>query len=490
MKEVRLPEELAGYQTYINPGLIPGPIATPTLPSIDAALEPDTADKYLYFVAIPDGGGKHAFAKTTKALHEAPQEVRLPCDRPAGRSRRTSRAPPTAEQRAGWAAADRAARPARLARLRARFAAAGVDAYFGVRPEHTRYLTGVVLGEGEEKVAGQSGQFLVGARRGRRSSPTRATRSRRATRGARRPARRGLPRPAEPLAGPRRVRRGAARGGRGRLRARRRPGRGSPRPRPDVELVPVEGWVEADRAVKEAGRARARRRGLRGRRPRARGAAARDPAGRDRGRPRAAARVADADRRRRGARVRRGVPGRSAGGPAARVARRAAGRSTGAVLLFDFGAQVDGYRSDMTRTLFVGEPTARDLEVYELVARRPGGGDRGARGGRRGRRRAPDGRLDRCRRAGRHRGGRSRRALRPRHGPRDRARDPRGAEPRHGPPPRRRCPSPTVFSVEPGRLPRRRDRASASRTSSCSTPTRGRVERLTRFPREVIVVGG
>ena len=41
----------------------------------------------------------------------------------------------------------------------------------------------------------------------------------------------------------------------------------------------------------------------------------------------------------------------------------------GAVLLFDFGAQVEGYRSDMTRTLFVGEPTERDLAVYELVAR-------------------------------------------------------------------------------------------------------------------------
>ena len=39
------------------------------------------------------------------------------------------------------------------------------------------------------------------------------------------------------------------------------------------------------------------------------------------------------------------------------------------MLLFDFGAQVEGYRSDMTRTLFVGEPRARDLEIYELVAR-------------------------------------------------------------------------------------------------------------------------
>jgi Xaa-Pro aminopeptidase len=40
----------------------------------------------------------------------------------------------------------------------------------------------------------------------------------------------------------------------------------------------------------------------------------------------------------------------------------------GGVLLFDFGAQVAGYRSDMTRTLFVGEPSPRDLEIHRLVA--------------------------------------------------------------------------------------------------------------------------
>src|SRR4029453_18709625 len=62
-----------------------------------------------------------------------------------------------------WDEADRAARPARLARLRARFAEVGVDGYFGVRREHMRYLTGVTLGEGEEKVAGNSGQFVVTA---------------------------------------------------------------------------------------------------------------------------------------------------------------------------------------------------------------------------------------------------------------------------------------------------------------------------------------
>jgi Xaa-Pro aminopeptidase len=41
----------------------------------------------------------------------------------------------------------------------------------------------------------------------------------------------------------------------------------------------------------------------------------------------------------------------------------------GEVLLFDFGAQVEGYRSDMTRTLFVGEPRDRDLAVYDVVRR-------------------------------------------------------------------------------------------------------------------------
>jgi peptidoglycan lytic transglycosylase G len=70
LRDVALPDDLLGYQTYTQPGLIPGPIATPTLASIDAALHPDTSDKYIYFVAIPDGGGKHAFAKTAKE-HQA-----------------------------------------------------------------------------------------------------------------------------------------------------------------------------------------------------------------------------------------------------------------------------------------------------------------------------------------------------------------------------------------------------------------------------------
>jgi UPF0755 protein len=70
LTEFQVPPELAGYQSYVAAGLPPGPIATPTVASIDAALEPNDKAGYFYFVAIPDGGGKHAFAKTYKE-HQA-----------------------------------------------------------------------------------------------------------------------------------------------------------------------------------------------------------------------------------------------------------------------------------------------------------------------------------------------------------------------------------------------------------------------------------
>jgi cell division protein YceG involved in septum cleavage len=69
LADVQVAEDLQGFQTYQTPGLVPWPICTPSLPSIDAALEPDTADKYIYFLAIPDGDGAHAFART-KAEHD------------------------------------------------------------------------------------------------------------------------------------------------------------------------------------------------------------------------------------------------------------------------------------------------------------------------------------------------------------------------------------------------------------------------------------
>jgi UPF0755 protein len=73
MSEITLPEDLQGYQTYQIEGLIPGPICTPTLASIDAALAPDTAEGYVFFLAKNDGSDGHAFARN-QAEHDANRE--------------------------------------------------------------------------------------------------------------------------------------------------------------------------------------------------------------------------------------------------------------------------------------------------------------------------------------------------------------------------------------------------------------------------------
>jgi UPF0755 protein len=49
------------YNTYLNPGLPPGPIANPGLASINAVLYPAETE-YLYFVA--DKNGSHRFSRT------------------------------------------------------------------------------------------------------------------------------------------------------------------------------------------------------------------------------------------------------------------------------------------------------------------------------------------------------------------------------------------------------------------------------------------
>ncbi|WP_195575970.1 endolytic transglycosylase MltG [Paenibacillus sp. 1001270B_150601_E10] len=51
------------YNTYKEDGLPPGPIASPSLESIKAALEPETSD-YFYYVTKKDGTQTHLFAKT------------------------------------------------------------------------------------------------------------------------------------------------------------------------------------------------------------------------------------------------------------------------------------------------------------------------------------------------------------------------------------------------------------------------------------------
>ncbi len=70
----QVPADLFGYQVYHSRGLPPTPICSPGLASLQAALNPDTATGYLYFVAKNDGSGTHAFARTY-AEHQA--NVRL-----------------------------------------------------------------------------------------------------------------------------------------------------------------------------------------------------------------------------------------------------------------------------------------------------------------------------------------------------------------------------------------------------------------------------
>jgi UPF0755 protein len=61
------------YNTYRYAGLPPGPIASPGLPSILAALRPESHD-YLYYVARPDGS--HVFSRTLEEHNRAIRTIR------------------------------------------------------------------------------------------------------------------------------------------------------------------------------------------------------------------------------------------------------------------------------------------------------------------------------------------------------------------------------------------------------------------------------
>jgi Xaa-Pro aminopeptidase/Xaa-Pro dipeptidase len=391
---------------------------------------------------------------------------------------------PDAGQLAGWLEADRAARPGRLARLRARFADAGIDAYFGVRPEHTRYLTGVELGEGEEKVSGTSGQFLVSGDEVVVFADSRYTiQVRREAPAARLAEVYGnLPDRWPELLGSIGARRVGVEAGFvshavwGRLAAAA----------PDVELVPIEGWVEADRAVKEPSELE---------------------------RVTAACAVADRSLAALLPEIRAGVTEaelalrlewlmRTGGadslafgvtclsGPEAALPHGSPGDRpvvAGTVLLFDFGAQVAGYRSDMTRTLFVGEPSGRDLAVYELVARAQAAAIGAVEAAARGGGELPSGRaVDAVARGvivdaghGDHFGHGTGHGI--------------GLATHEAPSlgktaPETPLPSPTVFSVEPG-VYLEGEMGVRIEDLIALDAAAGRVERLTRFPREVLVVG-
>ena|GEM_PF-1309362 len=62
---VNVPKKYESFQTYQNPGLPDWPIVTPSSKSIQAALNPATKTKNLYFYACPDAD-THKFARTLK----------------------------------------------------------------------------------------------------------------------------------------------------------------------------------------------------------------------------------------------------------------------------------------------------------------------------------------------------------------------------------------------------------------------------------------
>jgi UPF0755 protein len=61
------------YNTYLNPGLPPGPVNSPSLRSLEAALYPADV-RYLYFVAGPDG--RHVFSRTYSEHLRAVRRIR------------------------------------------------------------------------------------------------------------------------------------------------------------------------------------------------------------------------------------------------------------------------------------------------------------------------------------------------------------------------------------------------------------------------------
>jgi Xaa-Pro aminopeptidase len=242
----------------------------------------------------------------------------------------------------------------------------GVDAYYGVRPEHMRYLTGLAFDRGEEQVAGHSGQFLIGRAEVIVLADSRYTiQAHREAPGARVEAvTYNLAATWPHLIASLDARRVAVEGRFVSHLLWERLASAAP----DVEMVSVDGWVETDRATKEpaelerVGAACAIADGaLAALLPEIRpGMAERDLALRLEWLMRTAGAEALA------------FDVACLSGPEAALPHGSPGDrpiQQGSVLLFDFGVQVAGYRSDMTRTLFVGDPTARDLDVYELVAR-------------------------------------------------------------------------------------------------------------------------
>lgn len=64
LAQIVFPAKIAPYNTYHSSGLPPTPICSPGLASLQAAVKPDTASGYYYFLSKNDGTGGLAFAHT------------------------------------------------------------------------------------------------------------------------------------------------------------------------------------------------------------------------------------------------------------------------------------------------------------------------------------------------------------------------------------------------------------------------------------------
>jgi len=273
-------------------------------------------------------------------------------------------APPSQADLQRWSDADAAARPARIAALRARARAEGLDALLLTSHADARYFSGICFGPNEEPTAGVSGWILISADAFAIFADSRYTVQ------ARREA--ALATPLDPGSDP-----GAAIAAWAKTHGVRNLGVDPGAIRhaiwermreaaPGLTLTPTKGWGVALRAVKEpaeieriAAACAVADRALAAVLPKLLPGATEAEV----------AWLLEREMREGGAEALAfdvaALAGANAalphGNPGARPFQR------GEVALFDFGAQVAGYRSDMTRTLFVGAASDLDLALYQRV---------------------------------------------------------------------------------------------------------------------------
>ena len=273
-------------------------------------------------------------------------------------------APPSRADLQRWSDADAAARPARIAALRARARAEGLDALLLTSHADARYFSGICFGPNEEPTAGVSGWILISSDAFAIFADSRYTVQ------ARREA--ALATPLDPGSDP-----GAAIAAWAKTHGVRNLGVDPGAIRhaiwermreaaPGLTLTPTKGWGVALRAVKEpaeieriAAACAVADRALAAVLPKLLPGATEAEV----------AWLLEREMREGGAEALAfdvaALAGANAalphGNPGARPFQR------GEVALFDFGAQVAGYRSDMTRTLFVGAASDLDLALYQRV---------------------------------------------------------------------------------------------------------------------------